>query len=412
MSAEMIGVNRLFGRVPHRLVLAILLLAGVLSAGAQEPKTLWVPRNEMIGAIIGFATSQCGKLNELLPELFEAHCKDPTGGFVVLLMARAALASRSDAALQELCRKHGISECQTQREMSRGQPILVPDISVAVSPHIASWSPDNRFLLFQDGGLEPRILDAASGQLVDKALQKRRAKAFAWSPDGKLAAITSFGGLRVLSVGSWEEVGTAPPPKEGCRWQGQRYIAFTADSRSLWVLCTNHFSPQARVAQKLSIPDLQAEDDVLISPPPGVGKIGFQAVAIARHADDLIVTGTLYQYDEAGKPQAGGGLTALSLKRKLPVYRSLAAHSFIRHADDLSRILLHRWRPTGAADKHGNAPGDRDLGHRVGQTDRHVWRHNGRRQHSHAASRRAHDQPPDCRLPREEISERDAGRHG
>jgi hypothetical protein len=309
----------------------------------------------MIDAIIGFAATQCGKLDEFMPELFAAHCKDPTGGIVVHLMARAALARHSDAALRELCSKHGIAACRTLEETSRGRPLLVLDSTVAISPHFVSWSPDNRFLLFQDGGAVPRVLDTASGQLVDKALG-RRAEAFAWSLDGKLAAVTSLRGLRLLAVGSWEEVGAGLPTNVGCRTVGQRHIAFTADSRSLWVSCSNHFSPQARVAQKLSVPELKVEDEVLLSPAPGADRTALRAVAIVRHADDVIMTGILYQYSETGELQRGGGITALSLKRKLLVYPPSAGGTFIRHTDDLSRVLVHTWHPAGAADKQGHPP--------------------------------------------------------
>jgi hypothetical protein len=360
-ATEMICAGRFIPRLPHCLVLAILLWAGMSpGARAQEPRTVWVPRDEMVGAIIVFAATQCGKIDELLPELFAAHCKDPSGVSAMFMLARMALAHQSDAALRGLCTKHGIADCQTQEETSRGQPILVPDITVAVrgSALTSSWSPDNRFLLLRSGRSEGlQILDVESGQFVDKTLQKVDVFGFAWSPDGKHAALTTLAALRILSVGSWEELGTRLATKEGCQFQAQRYMAFTLDSRSLWVPCGGgQSSGQRRIAQKISVPELKVEDEMLLSPPPGAARMGFSALSIARHADNVVVTGTLYRYDEAGKLQAGEGVSALNLTRKVPVYPPFAAGLFIRHSDDLSRVLLYRRRATGPADKRGNAP--------------------------------------------------------
>jgi hypothetical protein len=336
-TTQMICANHFFRRISRRLLLAILLLAAVPNADAQAPQTQWVPRGEMIGAIIGFAATQCGKLDDL----FVAQCKDPAGRSVARhLEVRAALASLSDAELRDLCRKHGISECQTQEETSRGQSILVLDMTVAVVARISSWSSDNRFLLFQDGRPELRILDAASGQLLDKTLQmKRSVDAFAWSPDSKLAAITSLGELRLLSVGTWEEVGFRPT-KEGCRLDFQRYMAFTANSRSLWVLCGDALY-SLRSAQKLSVPELKLEDEMSLSPTPGAERTYFSARFIARHGDDVILTGEATDL----QLRASGGVTALNLTRKLPVYPPLPG-VFIRHSGDLSRVLLLRSQPT------------------------------------------------------------------
>jgi hypothetical protein len=83
-----------------RLVPTILLAATfTVGTAAQEGKTQWLPREEMIGAIIGFAASHCGKVDGLLAALIEPHCKDPTAGFAVHMVARMALGSESDEAL-------------------------------------------------------------------------------------------------------------------------------------------------------------------------------------------------------------------------------------------------------------------------------------------------------------------------
>ena len=348
--------------VGRNLVSAILLIA-TFTAGtaAQEGKTQWLPRDELIGTIIGFAASHCGKLDGLLAALVEeTHCKDPTAGFAVHMMARAALGSLRDEALRDLCRKYGISECQTQEETSRGQPLLALDSMVAVtgSPMKSTWSPDNRFLLFDTRGKTGvRVLEIASGQHLDKSLAKHGVLAPAWSPDRRYVAIASSAGVRILSVASWEEVGLMLATKDRCSRVGNS-LAFTADSRSVWITCTeNDFHNAARIAIRLSVPDLKIEDELMVSPPPGVARAGFSTNAITRHSDDPILTGYFYWRDEKGMPLGGTGLTALSLTTKEPVYPPLQAgsHLVIRHADDLSRVLLYSTRSVGPADSMGNA---------------------------------------------------------
>jgi hypothetical protein len=359
----MICVSRFLPRAPLCLLLPILLLAGATRANAQEPRPQWVPRGEMLFAIISFATTHCGSLDGLLAVIFERHCKDPKADFAGARRAGLdlVLALQGDEALHEMCRRHDISGCQTQEEASRGQPILVLDRTVAESgrPMSSSWSPDNRFLLLKPGiTMGPWMLDLASGQLVDKALPK--GSLAAWSPDGKLAALASTTGLHILFVGSWQEAGVKQATKEGCRFPHPDFkAAFTADSRSLWVLCNLRVrdpSGSARVAERLSVPELKVEDELVLTPPAGVAGVGFMAFSLARHGDDLILTGLHYPRDAAGGFNTAGVdtvIAALSLSRKLPVHPPLAAGSsrFLRHSDDLSRVLLYTPQGTGDADK-------------------------------------------------------------
>jgi hypothetical protein len=359
----MICVHRFLRGAPLCLLLPILLLAGAARAQAQEPKPQWVPRGEMLVAIIGFATAHCGSLDGPLAVIFERHCKDPRAGFAGARRAGLdlVLALQSDEALHEMCRRHGISACQTQEESSRGEPKLVLHRTVAVSgrPMNSSWSPDNRFLLLKPGiTMGPWILDVASGQLVDKTLPK--GSLAAWSPDGRLAALASVTGLHILSVGSWKEAGVKQATKEGCRFPHPNLkAAFTADSRSLWVLCNplaRDPSGSARLAQRLSVPELKVEDELVLAPPPGVAGVGFMAFSLARHRDDLILTGWHYPRDAAGEFNTAGVdtvIAALSLSRKLPVHPPLARGPslFLRHSDDLSRVLLYAPQPADDAFK-------------------------------------------------------------
>jgi hypothetical protein len=360
----MIRVSRPFACPPRRLLLAILLLAAAPNADAQAPRTQWVPRGEMLVAIIGFAVAHCESLDGPLAVIFERYCKDPKTGFDGARRAGLdlVLALQSDEALHEICRRHGISGCRTQEEASRGQPILVLDRAVAESgrPMSSSWSPDNRYLLLKPGiTMGPWMLDVASGQLVDKPVPK--GSLAAWSPDGKLAALASMTGLHILAVGSWKEAGVKQATKEGCRFPHSGFkAAFTADSRSLWVLCSSlprDPGGSTRVAQRLSVPELKVEDELVLAPPPGVAGVGFMAVGLARHGDDLVLTGRRYPRDAAGGFNTAGAdtvIAALSLSRKQPVHPPLAAGSssrFLRHSHDLSRVLLYKRPETGNADK-------------------------------------------------------------
>jgi hypothetical protein len=322
----------------------------------------------MLVAIISYATAHCGGLDGPLAVIFERHCKDPKGGFSGARRAGLdlVLALQSDEALHEMCRRHGISACRTQAEASRGQPILVLARTVGESgwPMSSSWSPDNRFLLLKPGiTMGPWMLDVTSGQLVDKALPK--GSLVAWSADGKLAALTSGDrnrpmamGLRILAVGSWEEAGVWQATAKGCRFPHSGFrAAFTAGSRSLWVTCNplaRDPSGSARVAQRLSIPELKVEDELVLASPPGVAGVGFTPFSLVRHGGDLILTGWHYPRDAAGGFNTRGAdtvIAALSLSRKQPVHPPLAAGStrFLRHSDDLSRVLLYA--PLGTADK-------------------------------------------------------------
>jgi hypothetical protein len=317
----------------------------------------------MIGAIIGFAASHCGKVDGLLAALIDPYCKDPTAGFAVHMVARAALGSQSDDALRDLCRKHGIAECQTQEETSRGQPLFALDSTMAIigSPMKATWSPDNRFLVFDSRGKTGvRALDIASGQLLEKPLAKHGLQASAWSSDVKyVAVVTLFSGLRLLSAASWEEIGFSPTTKDGCNVRGNSLLAFTSDSRSLWVTCDAvDFHNAARVAIKLGLPELQVEDELVISAPPSVARAGFLMKSITRYSDDLTLTGSLLWRDEKGMPQGSTGLTALSLTTKKPLFPPFQAPSgfSILHADDLSRALLFSARAVQSAESKGEAP--------------------------------------------------------
>jgi hypothetical protein len=339
----------------------LLIATLTASTAGQQEKTQWLTRDEMIDAIVGFAASRCGKVEGLLAALTEPYCKDPTGGFAVHMFARVVLDGQSDEALRDLCRRHGIAECRTQEETPREQSFFVLDSTVALtgSPLRSAWSFDNRFLLFDTlGKTGLRVLDVASGQLVDKSLGKHAVLASAWSPDGRYVAVAFPGVTRILSVASWEEIGVVQATKDRCGRVGNS-LAFTTDSRSLWITCTeNDFRSRARIAIKVSLPELKIEDELLVSPPRGMARAGFWMNAITRHSDDLILAGYLYRLDQKGMPQGNTVLAALSLTTKGPVYPSFQAssHVIIRHTDDLSRVLLYSVRAVQNASSKGELP--------------------------------------------------------
>jgi hypothetical protein len=345
------------------LLSATFLFAAASGTYSQEGKTLWLPRDEMIGAIVGFAASRCGQPDGPLAALVEPYCKDPSSGFAVHLVARMALGSQNDEALRELCRKHQISECQVQEETSRGQSILVLDQTIAItgSPMASTWSPDNRFLLLGNAGGKGRthLLDLVSGRLSEQTLGKGMAQASAWSPDGKYMAVDSVGSFQIVSiaaVASLQEVGVLPARKDGCRFR--KPLAFTADSRSLWVSCqANDFREASRVALKLSIPELEIEDELLLAPPSGAFRAGFLADRITRYADDLILMGALFRRNEAGWPE-GGGRVVLSLMKKQPVYASFptSGAGVIKHSDDFSSVLLYSSQTVQKLGSKGELP--------------------------------------------------------
>jgi WD40 repeat protein len=358
------------------LVSATVLFAAAAGASSQEAKAQWLPRDEMIGAIIGFAASRCGQPDGVLPELFEAYCKDRSSELVVHMTARTVLGSQSDEALRELCRKHRISECQTQEETSRGQQLLVLDRTIATtgSAMTSTWSPDNRFLLLDlaRGRWEASLLDLASGQLLDKAIAKSGLEATAWSSDGKYLAVISgdrtidgqmppLGGIRVLSIASLGEVGAFPASRKGCDFRlGRKLLAFTADSKFLWVGCfARDTSSPAMI--KLKIPKLEIEDELRLSPPPGVLQAHFSPQTISREANDLILSGSFHPRKQSGMASIDGAVAAFSLTKKSPIYPSFFPGSpfvIIRHTEDSSLVFLYSAKGGTPDYSRGGAPID------------------------------------------------------
>jgi len=133
-----------------------------------------------------------------------------------------------------------------------------------------SW--DNRYLLSDSFSFDPythvfRVSDGA--KLATLATRSYEPGRISFSPDSRLAAVTSFDGTRIFSTGSWSSLGILIPTFEGiftCDSQG--LIAFTDGREEMFSLSTGELIQAREVGSTLPVSCLFDGRTVSISVDP------------------------------------------------------------------------------------------------------------------------------------------------
>ena len=251
----------------HGFILALRIVLLVLtnsSAFAQDKPIEFVPREQLIFAIVHYAYSGgCETLRNVYGTVFDSVCHDPhrTSGFAEHMFAFGLLRCQQDEALIEICRRNKITDCVKLREASKGRQVLTLKSSVdlgLIATFHPTWSPDNRFLLVDNLPKgEIRLLDVDRGQLLDPPIYTGPPlNAAAWSPDGNYLAFSDrkrayadqqppIGGVRLYSSGTFEQLAIFAYSKGGCSPGSSGAMAFTPDSRAIWLACGSTKLPPA-----------------------------------------------------------------------------------------------------------------------------------------------------------------------
>ena len=185
-------------------------------------------------------------------------------------------------------------------EGSEGRPILRLEKRIGIKDHPQTmvWSSDNRHLAikgFNDGKLY--VYDANSADGATRVLAERiGAASLAWSPDGQIIAINQSpsAAIRLIAARDGREVGRRDiphrQPYENCPFSTLP-IAFTADGRSLWATCgRENATTSFPVALKLRLPDLVAEDRLMLNPPVADEKARSRSYSLARVGGKLTLS--------------------------------------------------------------------------------------------------------------------------
>jgi hypothetical protein len=295
-------------------VLTILLwlalsAAGGGSASAQEQAPSpaeHLPREEMIDNIIHFALmGDCQTRRSIFGSDVASACRSPDSRDSETMKMLSFLGRLPDEALIEICRRNSMADCERPREVSKGRSILTFESAFDMefnSPK-ATWSPNGRLLLLDNLNLpagEVRLLDVAAGKLLDPPLYAGpQISDAAWSPDGELIALSerervfaerdpALATVRLYGSRTRRELAQTSAADAGCSAGFADGMAFTADSKALWVLCS-HQNKEAK-AVKLKVPSLEVEDRfVPEAPMPGWSE-SYWEEGLLRVADDLIMS--------------------------------------------------------------------------------------------------------------------------
>ena len=362
------------------LWLALSAVAGApMRAEEQAPKAPeYVPREEMIDNIIHFALlGDCQVRRNILGSAFAPTCQAPDtdGGEPIRMMS--FLDALTDNALIEICHRNKIAGCEKPREVSKGRSILtlqsVFDIEFN-SPN-ATWSPDGSLLLLDSLNLpsgEVRILDVAAGQLLDPPLYAGPLISdAAWSPDGQFIALSertrvfaerdpALATVRLYAAATRRELARTSAADAGCSAGFAEGMAFTADSKALWVLCS-HQTKEAK-AVRLKVPSLEVEDSfVPAAPMPGWSE-SYWEEGLLHIPGDLIMT-VRFAPPKPGKGPRSA-VQAFLLSTRQPLYPPMYVGGS-RLADDLSGLYVgdELWSTqTGQRVATGVKPDGRYLG--------------------------------------------------
>lgn len=380
-------------RLPGLLAGALLLLLAVVggkSSGAQEKPADIEQREEMIDAIIAYAISGgCETRREVFGAAFDAACGNPGPGARAGADAGAEPGSErlsmwqrldglSEGDLVALCRRHAIADCEESREVSKGRAILTfqSAFDIEFGSNRAVWSPDGRLLLLDNLNIpeaEVRLLDVAAGRLLDPPLYAGPIHDAAWSPDGAYIALSDrkraypeepppVGAVRLYAAGTRTERAHISAAQAGCTLGLLEGMAFTADSKALWVLCSQ--ADKTARAVRLRVPGLEVEDSFApATPVPALSEIYWEE-GVLRFATDLIVTARFRSPKPVGGPRPLVQSYSLGTRQALcPPIPAAAGSAHV--ASDLSGLYIgtELWSMrSGERLAVGVDPGGRYLG--------------------------------------------------
>jgi hypothetical protein len=338
------------------LWLALTATADML-AHAQVPEknaTRYLPREEMIDTIIHYALlGDCQARRSILGSAFASACNSSDNGDGEPIRMMSFLDRLADDSLIEICRRNKIVDCEKPREASKGRSILTfqSEFEIEFNSPRATWSPDGRMLLLDSLNLpagEVRVLDVAAGRLLDPLLYAGPPISdAAWSPDGHYIALNerkrvfaarnpALAAVRLYDTATRRELARISAADAGCAAGFAEGMAFTADSKALWLLCS-HQTKEAK-AVMLKVPGLQVEDSFLPPTPiPGWSE-SYWEDELQRAADDLILTIRFATQKPAKGPRSA--VQAFRLSTRQPLYPPMYVGGGSRLADDLSGLYV------------------------------------------------------------------------
>ncbi len=152
-----------------------------------------------------------------------------------------------------------------------GRTVLKPlgEIRTPGAPFGQFWSGDSKFLaVTQSPGGFMAIAELAS-MTVQKTVMPGTGfdTANAWSPDGKYFAHRT-GIIKIYETEGWTIVSEKTITNDQCGFVSDSDIAFTADSKFLWIGCARPNLPSKFItAVKISIPDIEIVDRIQFDAP-------------------------------------------------------------------------------------------------------------------------------------------------
>ena len=330
------------------------IAGGPMRAQAPEPKAAqYLPRDEMVDAIIHNALlGDCQSRRGIFGSAFVTTCKAPEIGAGEPIRMMSFLDRLPDNALIEICRRNKIADCEKSKEVSKGRSILMPEsvFDIEFNSPKATWSPDGRLLLLDNlnpPAGEVRLLDVAAGKLLGPPLYAGPPITdAAWSPDGQWIALSerrrvyaerdpALATIRLYASATRREVARVSAGDGGCSAGFAEGMAFTANSRALWILCS-HETKEAK-AVKLKVPGLEVEDSfVPQAPTPGWSE-SYWEEGLLRVADDLIMTIRFATPKPVKGPRSA--VQAFRLSTRQPLYPPIHV-GLSRLADDLSGLYV------------------------------------------------------------------------
>jgi hypothetical protein len=370
------------GTAPHLPTILLWLALSAIAGGAaiaREPKTTaYLPRKEIVDNIIHFALrGDCQTRRNIFGSAFVTTCKAPDVGDGEPIRMMSFLDRLPDNALVEICRRNKITDCEKPKEASKGRPILAFQsvFDIEFNSPTATWSPDGRLLLLDNlnpPAGEVRLLDVAAGKLPGPPLYAGPLIADAsWSPDGRWIALSerervyaehdpARATIRLYDSATRREAARISAGDAGCSAGFAEGMAFAADSRALWVLCS-HETKEAK-AVRVKVPSLAVEDRFVPQAPMPGWPESYWEEGLLRAGDDLIMSIRFATPKPVKGPRSA--VQAFRLSTRQPLYPPM--HVGLSHlADDLAGLYVgtELWSTqSGQRVASGVKPGGRYLG--------------------------------------------------